>query len=336
MTPDPYEILGISPDSGPAEWKRAYRRLAMRWHPDRNAHAHATERFKEINAAYEQLIAVDVEDEAESDPDNGAEAPPAEQGAARAADIRLNLEVTLEEAASGCRKTIHVMRGKPCPTCDGSGEHGMTRTPFCGACHGSGRVRDGQRELVRCGDCGGRGFFSERICPDCDGSGRETADVSLEISVPPGMLAGDELRLSGQGEPGDAECQPGNLYLTLVLRSHGLYQLRGRDLHFSMPVSALAMMAGGKIDLPTLFGTITHELDAGPAEKREIRLPGQGYPGRGRLPAGDLVIDLQPVFPTRLNARQRKLLLQAHAVLLDDAAEAMPEIAAWRLENGLD
>ncbi len=334
MTPDPYEILGISPDSGPAEWKRAYRRLAMRWHPDRNGHAQATERFKEINAAYERLISVDVDEEAE--PESNAEPESAEENVAWAADIRLNLEVSLEEAARGCRKTVHVMRGKPCPTCDGSGEHGMTRTRFCEACHGSGRVRDGQQGLVRCGDCAGRGFFSERICPDCGGSGRETADVSLEISVPPGMLAGDELRLSGQGEPGDAGLLPGNLFLTLVLGSHALYQLRGRDLHFSMPVSALALMAGGKIDLPTLLGTITHELDAGPAERREIRLSGKGYPGRGRLPAGDLVIVLLPVFPARLNARQRKLLLQAHAALLDDVAGAMPEIAAWRLENGLD
>ncbi len=332
MNPDPYEILGISPDSGPAEWKRAYRRLAMRWHPDRNAHAQATERFKEINAAYEQLTAVDVDDEPEAGGE--ADAPPAAEPA-RAADIRLNLELSLEEAASGCRKTVVVMRGKPCPTCAGSGEHGMARTRFCGACHGSGRVRaDG--ELVRCGDCGGRGFFSERICPDCHGSGRQTAEVSLEISVPPGMLAGDELRLSGQGEPGDGDELPGHLFLTLVLRSHALFQLRGRDLHFSMPVGALAMLAGGKVELPTLFGTLAHELAAGSAERREIRVAGRGYPGRGRLPAGDLVVDLQPVFPARLDARQRKLLLQAHQALVDDMAEAMPEIAAWRRENGLD
>ena len=199
-------------------------------------------------------------------------------------------------------------------------------------------MRDGGG-LVRCGDCGGRGFFSERICPDCGGSGRQTAPVSLEISVPPGMLAGDELRLSGQGEPGvagDGGLLPGHLFLTLVLGSHALFRLQGRDLHFSMPVGALALMAGGKVELPTLFGVMTHELAAGPAERREIRVPGWGYPGRGRLPAGDLVIDLQPVFPARLDARQRKLLLQAHQALIDDAAEAMPEIAAWRRENGLD
>lgn len=332
MTVDPYAILGVATDSGPAEWKRAYRRLAMRWHPDRNDHPEATERFKEISAAYELLVAVDSPEEAKTE----AAAPEPEEIVPCATDIRLNLEVSLEEAAAGCRKTIHYTRGKECPTCDGSGEHGMARTRFCGACHGSGRVHDAGRNLMRCEDCGGRGFFTERICADCGGSGRELAEVSLDIRVPPGMLPGDELRLAGQGEPGDEELQAGDLYLTLIIRSHPLYQLRGRDLHFRMPVSALAMMAGGEIDLPSLVGVLCYRLEAGVAERRMLRLAGKGYPGRGKNPAGDLVVELEPVFPRQLNARQRKLLLQANAALLDDAAEALPEIADWRAAHGVD
>lgn len=326
MNSDPHEILGVSPGATPAELKRAYRRLAMRWHPDRSDHPQATERFKQINAAYEQLLAVDAEDDEE------AEAPQAEpdEGAARAADIRLNLEVSLKEAASGCRKTIHYTRGNACPTCEGTGEHGMSRTRFCSACHGSGRVHDAKRNLVRCEECGGRGLFTERICKDCGGSGREVADVSLEIRVPHGMLPGDELRLAGQGEPGDGEILAGDLYLTIIIGSHPLYQLRGRDLHFRMPVSALAMMAGGDVDLPSLAGVICHSLEAGAAESRQLRLAGKGYPGRGKSHAGDLVVDLEPVFPSKLSARQRKLLLQANAALLDDADVSLPEIAAWR------
>lgn len=332
MNSDPHEILGVSPGAAPAELKRAYRRLAMRWHPDRSDHPQATERFKQINAAYEQLLAVDAEDDEE------AEAPQAEpdESAARAADIRLNLEVSLEEAASGCRKTIHYSRGKACPTCEGTGEHGMSRTRFCTACHGSGRVHDAKRNLVRCEECGGRGLFTERICKDCGGSGRELADVSLEIRVPHGMLPGDELRLAGQGEPGDGEILAGDLYLTVIIYSHPLYQLRGRDLHFRMPVSALAMMAGGDIDLPSLAGVICYSLEAGTAERRQLRLAGKGYPGRGKAAAGDLVVDLEPVFPSKLNARQRKLLLQANAALLDDADVSLPEIAAWRNAHCLE
>lgn len=342
MEIDPYDILGVARDSGPAEWKRAYRRLAMRWHPDRNDHPEATERFKVINAAYELIATVDAAKEPKTEtPDNAAaehEAPEAEaeDSVARAADIRLNLEVSLEEAAAGCRKTICVTRGKACPTCEGSGEAGMVRTRFCDACHGSGRVHDAHRRLVKCDACDGRGLFKERICPDCGGSGRELAEVSLKITVPPGMLPGDELRLAGQGEPGDEVLAAGHLYLTLVIRSHPLFQLHGRDLHCRMPASALAMIAGAEIDLPSLGGTLAHTLEAGPAEPRPLRLAGRGYPGRGRNPAGDLVVELEPVFPQKLNARQRKLLLQANAAMMGDLAEALPEIAAWRASHGFD
>jgi len=333
MKLDPYVVLEISREAGPAEWKRAYRRLAMRWHPDRNGHPEATERFKQIRAAYDQLVAVDSPENEDDDLEEAA--PPAEDNVDKAADIRLNLELSLEEAAAGCRKSIRYTRGKACPTCDGSGESGMARTRFCGACHGSGRVHGAKRVLVHCEECAGRGFFSERICPDCTGSGRETADVSLEIRVPPGMLPGDELRLAGQGEPGDDELQSGDLYLTLLIRSHRLYQLRGRDLHFRMPVSALAMLAGGDIELPALSGKISQALAAGSIETRELRLPGKGYPGRGRSRVGDLVVELVPVFPVKLSARQRKLLLQANAALLDDANGSLPEIADWQRANGL-
>ena len=349
MNHDPYEILGVSREATAAELKRAFRRLAMRWHPDRNDHPEATERFKEISLAYELLTDPEEDEEVgEAPPEDSPPAPAdnettedafAEESgerAARAADIRLNLEISLEEAALGYRKGIHYNRGKACSTCDGSGEHGMARTRFCGDCHGSGRVRDAQRALVRCDACGGRGFFSERICPDCGGSGREIAEVSLEINVPPGMLAGDELRLAGQGEQGSEGQRPGHLYLTLIIRSHDLFQLVGRDLHCSMPVSALAMMAGGEIELPTLSGSLSHRLEAGIAERRDLRLAGKGYPGRGRNPAGDLVVELTPIFPSRLNAKQRKLLLQADAALLADMAEALPEIAAWRANHRPD
>lgn len=337
MTRDPYVVLGISSGASPAELKRAYRRLAMRWHPDRNDAPEATERFKEINAAYERLMA-SPQDAAETgaDPEDAPSVDAAEEateaadaGDARAADIRLNLELSLEEAAHACRKTLRYVRGKACPTCDGSGEAGMTRTRFCGACHGSGRVRGPARSLVACTDCAGRGFISERICPDCGGSGRETAEVGLDIVVPPGMLAGDELRLAGQGEPGDEAHAAGHLYLTVVLAMHRLYRLEGRDLHYRMPVGGLALIAGSEIELPTLNGLHRHRLEPGLPESREIRLAGLGYPGRGNKPVGDLVVRLDPVFPDALSARQRKLLEQAHADMVDQLPQSLPTVADW-------
>lgn len=326
------KVLGVSPEAGPVEWKRAYRRLAMRWHPDRNDHPEATERFKEISAAYECLFAVDAP-ENEKTATAPEDAP--EETLARAADIRLNLAISLEEAAAGCRKTITCTRGKACPTCHGSGEAGMSRTRFCQACHGSGRTHDALRKLVSCSACGGRGFFTECICPDCHGSGRETADVNIEIVVPPGMLSGDELRLAGQGEPGNEQLIAGDLYLTVVLASHRLYRLDGRDIHYRMPVGALALLAGGVIELPTPAGAIAHTLAVGSADTREIRVPEKGYPGRGRKLAGDLVVTLDAVFPASLSPRQRKLLLQAHQDMLDSIDDSLPAIADWRRSHGL-
>lgn len=333
-----HAILGVPQNASPADIKRAYRRLAMRWHPDRNTSPEATERFKQIRGAYDQLLAVDVPEAVETDSpaENGFSAPEAEESVAKAADIRLNLEISLQEAAAGCRQTIAYTRGHACSTCDGSGEAGMARTRFCDNCHGSGRVHDAKRVLKPCRACGGRGFFTERICPACAGSGRDAASVNLEIKVPAGMLPGDELRLSGQGEPASEDLQAGDLYLTIVIGSHSLFQLRGRDLYFSMPVSALLMLSGSEIELPSLAGQLSHPLEAGRPESRELRLAGKGYPGRGRNPPGDLVVLLQPVFPQKLNARQRKLLLQANASLMDDVAACFPDIAEWREANGLD
>jgi molecular chaperone DnaJ len=328
------EVLGVTPDAGPSEWKRAYRRLAMRWHPDRNDHPEATERFKQINAAYELLTAVDVQETQE----NKAETDTAEaaETVVRAADIRLNLHISLEDAAHGCRKTLIYRRGKVCGTCAGSGEAGMSRTRFCPACHGSGRIRDVQRILIPCEACGGRGFFTECICPDCSGSGRDTADVNLEITIPPGMLSGDELRLAGQGELGDDERAAGDLYLTIVLTTHALYRLEGRDLHYRMPVGVLALLAGGEIELPSLGGIICHTLAEGSCEAREIRLAGKGYTGRGNRPAGDLIVTLEPEFPSNLSARQRKLLRQVHADMLDARADCLPAVDAWWRLNVTD
>lgn len=320
-----YTTLGVAPEASPADIKRAYRRLAMAWHPDRNDDPGATERFKQIRAAYDALLV-----RAEAPVEAPAEAaPPAPEAVARAADIRLVLEITLVEASTGCDKILHYQRGRACPTCDGSGEHGISRTRFCQACHGSGRVRDNKQGLVSCTACVGRGFFSERICPDCHGSGRETADVNLHVKVPPGMLPGDDLRLAGQGEPGDGTLQAGDLFLSIVIHPHPLFHRQGRDLYLDMPVNALALIAGSAINVPLPVGTLVLPLEPGMAEVRELRLAGKGYPGRGKAAAGDLWLTLRPVFPQHLTGKQRKLLLQAVEAVNGAADDCLPAVAAW-------
>lgn len=328
---DSFAILGLTSKASPAEIKRAYRRLAMHWHPDRNGHPDATERFKEVRSAYDLLLSGDL-----SEMSNNAEEAPTqpEESVQRAADIHLSFEVSLEEAAAGCLHSIHYDRNKNCSTCDGTGRAGLARTRFCQACFGSGRMHDAKHDLIICDACKGRGFFTEQTCSSCKGSGRETISTSLEIAVPPGMLPGDGLRLVGQGETGLDGILPGHLYLTLTIRPHPLFQLDGRNLHFSMPVSALAIIAGGEIDIPSLSGTLSHRLHEGQPEIRQLRLAGKGYPGRGRNPAGDLIIELRPIFPSRLNAKQRKLVQQANAALMENAEETLPEITTWKARNG--
>lgn len=332
MSRDPCVVLGVTREAGPAAWKKAYRRLAMRWHPDRNDDPQATERFKEINAAYEALLAVDSADEEIPDPGPSTAAPAEERP--RAADIRMSLSMTLAEAARGGRRSIEFLRHADCPVCAGSGESGLARTRFCSDCHGSGRVHDAHRRLVACRACAGKGLFTERICPHCAGAGKLASTVQLDITVPPGMLAGDELRLAGQGEAGDAERAPGDLFLTVLLAPHSVFRLDGRDLHCRMPVDALLLLAGGDIDLPGLFGPMAHSLPGGLPELQEIRLAGHGYPGRGKYAAGDLCVTLTPEFPRALDARQRNVLRRLHAECMAEAERCLPGVAAWRDELG--
>lgn len=297
----------------------------MTWHPDRSSHPEATERFKQIRAAYEALLSRD-EDEID-----GLDSSPAnEQEEARAADIRIDLELTLEDAAFGCSTTLEFPRGTTCTTCEGSGESGVSRSRPCQACHGSGRTRHRQHGLALCKECGGRGYFTQRVCPDCDGKGKHIAQVNLLVTVPAGMLPGDELRLVGQGEPGLNGLAPGNLLLKLVIRAHALFQLEGCDLSYTMPVSSLRLLAGGRIEVPGLGGAERIKLEAGDLGPRTVRLAGKGYPGRRSPSPGDLIIHLEPVQPRRFNAEQRRILEQAAAACEETLGESLPEIAAWR------
>lgn len=322
---DSFTILEVAPDASAAEIKRAYRRKAMQWHPDRSSHPEATERFKQIRAAYESLQNHDETDETLAEP--AAEAP------ARAADVRLDLEVSLEEAAFGCEKEVAFDRGAACATCDGSGEAGIRRSRPCQGCHGSGRVRHRHHSLEICQQCGGRGFLSQRTCPDCGGRGKHSDQVGLRVRVPAGVMPGDELRVARQGEPGIGGLAPGDLFIRIGIKRHALFEMNGCELSYTMPVNVLGLLGGGRIEVAVLGGFEPYELEAGEIAPRTVRLAGRGYPGRRAARPGDLVIHLQPVAPRRLNAAQTSLLQQAALACDETLLDCLPEIAAWRCRH---
>ncbi len=323
-----YEILGISIDANPAEIKRAYRRMAMRWHPDRNPHPEAAERFKEIRAAYDALLCIEDDEGRLSSSDDETENQGDSQPS-RAPDIRLNIEVTLAEAFSGCLKSISYQRGHTCLRCDGTGEYGISRTRFCSHCHGSGRVRDDSAGLKSCDACDGRGFFVERICPDCSGAGKILAEVHLEVRIPAGMLSGDDLRLAGQGEPSTDTLVAGDLYLTVIVQSDPFFELRARDLHLEMPVNALLLLAGGSLDVPLPVGSFALQIDSGEMVQRHLCLAGRGYPSAGKKSAGDFHLTLQPVFPTQLTVKQKKALSRLISSLEENKEDHLPQLSSW-------
>lgn len=318
---DPRHILGIGEDADHAEIRRAYRRLAMRWHPDRNADPLAPERFKEIRAAYQMLT-----DPADLDEDQSTGEKAEERGADRHEEIRL----TLQEAMLGCDKPFSLRRSGPCSECGGHGRIELARTRLCERCHGSGRIRQG-RGLQRCGDCEGRGYVAWARCDGCGGEGIRIAEQIVTVHVAAGVLPGDVLRLRGLGEPGVEGRAPGDLKLTVRLLPDSRFELRDRDIHSRQPVSALRLLAGGRVSLAGPLGPVLAELDPGGPDGLELRLPGHGFPGRGGAMdcAGDLVVTLDPVLPIALDAAHRTAIEALETQLSRAAPRHYPGLHAW-------
>ncbi|MCK0510311.1 DnaJ C-terminal domain-containing protein [Aromatoleum buckelii] len=335
MSPtDPHSLLGLSPGAGEREIKHAFRRLAMRWHPDRNADPAAIEHFKRLRAAYEDLLAGysrcpapaaaphDAQ-AADTRPEPPPEAPP------RGADRREDLVLSLEEAFAGGEKAFTIADEIPCDACGGSGEEVLRHTRLCATCHGSGRVRDG-RSLTACADCGGRGYLNRQACAACHGSGQARAARKLRVRIPAGVLDGDELRVAGAGEDCDrAGGKPGDLLLRVVLAPHALYRLDGRDLMLTRPVSAFRMLLGGELPIPLPDGVRNLKLEPGPATTRELRVKGAGFPGRGGARAGALIVRLVPVLPEAPDAEILALLERAETRLQNTLSRHLPDVASW-------
>lgn len=324
---DAHALLGLAPGADPREIKRAFRRLAMRWHPDRNPDPSALEHFKLLRAAHDALIAGDA---------TADDAPPSAEPDAhdsRGADRRQTLTLTLDEAYAGGTRVVERVHECACDACDGTGEIALDHSRLCTACHGSGRLRS-SGGLTPCHHCDGQGYRRTEACPACAGSGRVRRVRSISVRFPPGLLDGDELRLAGEGEPSATPGgRPGDLRLAIRLAPHPLFARSGRDLIVKRPVSALRLLAGGVLHVPLPGGSRhTVVLEAGGAGPRRLEIAGAGLPGRGNQPAGALIVELEPLFPSAADEA-----LRAHFAALDDAVRAdlarhLPELARWEAQ----
>ncbi|WP_417786585.1 molecular chaperone DnaJ [Stutzerimonas xanthomarina] len=360
---DYYEVLGVERGASEAELKKAYRRLAMKHHPDRNPGDKAAEdAFKEANEAYEVLSdagkrqAYDQYGHAGVDPQMGAGAGAAygnanfsdifgdvfsdffaggrgssRGGAQRGSDLRYTLELDLEEAVRGTTVTIRVPALAECKTCDGSGAKKGTSPVTCTTCGGIGQVRMQQGFFSvqqTCPRCHGSGKMISDPCGSCHGQGRVEEQKTLSVKVPPGVDTGDRIRLTGEGEAGAQGGPAGDLYVVVNVREHLIFQRDGKHLYCEVPISFADAALGGELEVPTLDGRVKLKIPEGTQTGKQFRLRGKGVaPVRGGA-AGDLLCRVAVETPVNLGKRQRELLDEFRKTLQSDSSHS-PKASGW-------
>jgi molecular chaperone DnaJ len=357
---DYYEVLGVNKDCSEDELKKAYRRLAMKWHPDRNPdNPKAEEHFKEAKEAYEVLCdpnkrtAYDQFGHAGVDPQIAAGAGGmggfgdifsdifgeifgggrgGRSTVFRGADLRYNLEITLEQAAHGFETKIRIPAMALCEVCKGSGAKAGTQPTTCPACRGAGQVRVSQGPFSiaqTCPRCHGSGSIITNPCSACHGAGRVKLQKTLSVRIPPGVDEGDRVRLSGEGEPGVNGGPPGDLYVQVHIKAHAVFQRDHDDLHCEMPISITTAALGGEIEIPTLDGSARIRVPAETQSGKTFRLKGKGIKGVRSQAPGDLFCHVVVETPVQLTARQRELLREFEAISNADSARHNPRAKGW-------
>ncbi len=363
---DYYEVLGVNRDASDDEIKKAYRRLAMKFHPDRNPdNPKAEDQFKEAKEAYEILS--DAKKRSAYDQfghagvDQGAGGAGFGAGAQgfggfadafsdifgdifgggqrggrsnvyRGADLRYNLEVSLDEAARGTETRIRIPTMAECESCHGSGARKGSEPKICPTCGGHGQVRMQQGFFSiqqTCPKCHGTGRFVADPCPTCHGAGRVKQHKTLSVKIPAGIDEGDRIRLSGEGEPGVNGGPPGDLYVQIHLKPHPVFQRDHDDLHCEMPISFSAAALGGEIEIPTLDGAAKLKIPAETQSGRVFRLRGKGIKGVRSAAHGDLLCHVVVETPVNLTERQRDLLREFEAISQEHAERHNPRAKSW-------
>lgn len=337
---DYYEILGVPRTAAEQDIKSAYRKLALKYHPDRNpGDKQAEDRFKEAAEAYGVL----GDPEKRRRYDAYGHAGVAGAGAAgfdptifadfgdilgdlfgfgdlfgrrrggprRGADLRYNLELGFEEAVFGTETNIQIPRAELCSTCSGSGAAPGTKPATCTACGGAGQVtfQQGFFSVARtCGRCRGSGRIISDPCRACRGEGRVMAERKLQIRIPAGVDSGSQLRITGEGEPGSAGGPAGDLYVVLRVEDHPFFRREGTALYCEIPVNMAQAALGATVEVPTLDGATSLEIPAGTQPGTSFRLRGKGVPQLGSKARGDLHVSVQVAVPKKLDDEQKDLL----------------------------
>jgi chaperone protein DnaJ len=359
---DYYETLGVSRSADEKELKSAFRKLAMQYHPDRNpGNQDAERKFKEINEAYETLkdpqkrSAYDRFGHAAFEQGGGGFGGGGfggggfsdifedifgemmgggrgrrSGGRERGADLRYNMEISLEEAYSGKTAQIRVPTSITCETCSGSGSKPGTKPATCTTCGGNGRVRAAQGffSIERtCPTCQGRGQMITDPCGKCGGQGRVTEERSLSVNIPAGIEDGTRIRLAGEGEAGLRGGPPGDLYIFLSVKPHPFFQREGADLYCTVPISMTTAALGGKFEISTMDGTKSRvTVPEGTQAGKEMRLRGKGMPVLRSAQMGDLYVRIAIETPQNLTKRQRELLMEFESL---SSKENSPESSGF-------
>jgi molecular chaperone DnaJ len=362
---DYYEVLGVPRNAPEAEIKKAYRRLAMKYHPDRNPDDKTAEaKFKEAKEAYEVLTdaqkrsAYDHFGHAGVDPSAGAGAGGFNAGAGasfadifgdvfgdifgtgrrggsqvyRGADLRYNLELSLEDAVRGTEVRIRVPTWLHCETCAGSGAKPGTSATTCATCGGHGQVRMQQGFFSiqqTCPSCRGAGRVIRQPCPDCQGQGRVRDTKTLSVKVPAGVDEGDQIRLAGEGEAGENGGPAGDLYVVIRLKPHPLFKREQDDLYCDIPMSFAVAALGGDLEVPTLDGRATLKIPPETQSDKVFRLKGKGVKNVRTGQIGDLYCRVNIETPVKLTKRQKELLEEFDATVREGGARHSPREQTW-------
>ena len=366
---DYYEVLGVNKNASAAELKKAYRRLAMKYHPDRNTGDTgdgAEEKFKEAKEAFEVLndeqkrAAYDQFGHAGVDPSmgggpggfhggsgnfsdifgdvfsdifgGGGRGPGGGSRANRGADLRYNLEMTLEDAVNGKDVKIRVPTFVICEACNGSGAKKGSSPQACGTCHGQGQVRMQQGFFSvqqTCPTCHGKGTVIKDPCGSCHGQGRVQEHKTLSVKIPAGVDTGDRIRLAGEGEAGENGGPPGDLYVQVNVKQHDIFTREGEHLFCEVPIPFTAAALGGEMEVPTLGGKVKLKIPEGTQTGKMFRMRGKGVkPIRGTTP-GDLLCRVIVETPVKLSEAQKDILRQFEESVGGQGSKHSPNSTSW-------